>query len=270
MKLGINTYTYMWSIGFKGAAPKQPLTALGLLEKARELGVRVVQVGPNLPLDKLPAAELDAFVRQAGDWGIELELGTRGIEPEHVRLQVELARRIGATLLRTIPEVGGQAPPTADIPSLMRQSLPLLESAGVRLGLENGKIPAAELRDVIEQVASPYVGVILDTVNSLAVPEGWRHVTETLAPYVNCLHLKEFIVQRAWHMMGFTVEGRPAGQGQLDVPWLLRTLETSGARGYNVILESWPPEQKTLEESIVLEQAWAVESVGYLRRYIKD
>ena len=38
MKLGIGTYTYMWSIGFPGAAPDAPMRAMGLLEKARELG----------------------------------------------------------------------------------------------------------------------------------------------------------------------------------------------------------------------------------------
>ena len=66
-------------------------------------------------------------------------------------------------------------------------------------------------------------------VNSLAVPEGWRYVTEILAPYTVCLHHKEFTVQhRAWHMMGFIVEGRPAGQGLLDTRWLLDTLDKTG------------------------------------------
>jgi hypothetical protein len=39
---------------------------------------------------------------------------------------------------------------------------------------------------------------------------------------------------------------------------------------YNVILELWPPEQDSLDKTIELEQAWALESVPYLRRYIKD
>ena len=45
MKLGIGTYSYMWAIGFDGARPASPMTAMALLEKARELGVRVVQYG---------------------------------------------------------------------------------------------------------------------------------------------------------------------------------------------------------------------------------
>jgi len=113
------------------------------------------------------------------------------------------------------------------------------------------------------------VGNVLDTVNSLAVPEGWKHVAQTLAPLTIGLHLKDFVVKRVWHMMGFTVEGKPAGTGQLDIPWLLDTLQAAGAR-FNVILELWPPYQGSLQATIDLEHAWAVESIPRLRRYIQD
>jgi sugar phosphate isomerase/epimerase len=253
----------MWSIGFEGAAPAAPMTARGLLAKARELGVKVVQIGPNLPLDQLPEQELEAVFQQARDWGIELEIGTRGLDRAHLGRQLALARRAGATLLRTIPEGA------ADIGASLRAVLPDLEDAGVRLALENGKIPAAVLRRVLESIGSPWLGITLDTVNSLAVPEGWKEVAATLAPYTMCLHVKDFLVQRVWHMMGFTVEGRPAGQGQLDLPWLLATLQAAGVSP-NAILELWPPEQAGLEATIALEQQWAVESVSYLRKYIPD
>jgi len=269
MKLGIGTYCYMWSIGFKGAEPAKPLTALDLLGKARELGVQVVQMGPNLPLDGLPEAEVDRFARQAQAWQIEVELCTRGLETDHLQRQVALAQRLGARVLRTIPELGGQAIEARVVPAYLRAILPMLEGAGIRLGLENGKIPAVDLRWALEQVASPWFGIVLDTVNSLAIPEGWKHVAEILAPYTICLHVKEFIVQRVWSMMGFAVEGRPAGKGQVDVPWLLGVLRAAGV-DCNVILELWPPEQKTLQETIALEQAWVVESIQYLRQYIKD
>jgi sugar phosphate isomerase/epimerase len=269
MRLGINTYTYMWSIGFEGARPENPMTAVGLLEQARRLGVKVVQVGPNLPLDKLTGPELDTFCDRAREWEIELELGTRGLEFDHLAAQVALCKRIGATLLRTIPEIGGRMPSTPEITASLRAILPVLEREGVRLGMENGKIPAADLAQVVEETASPLCGIVLDTVNSLAVPEGWKQVAETLAPYTMCLHLKEFIVKRVWHMMGFLCEGRAAGQGQLDIPWLLEACRKS-RYDYNVIIELWPPEQKTLGETIALEEAWAVESVKFLRRHIPD
>ncbi len=269
MILGIGTYCYMWAIGFQGAQPEKPLTALGLLGKARELGVHLVQIGPNLPLNKLSDVDLSQFIRKASEWKIELELGTRGLETDHLNEQVLLARRIGGKLLRTIPEIDGKPMDYRDIPPYLRAILPVLEKENIKLGMENGKIPAKDLCWALDQVRSPYLGIILDTVNSLAVPEGWKYVAEVLALHTICLHHKDFTVQRVWNMMGFTVQGRPAGKGQLDTAWLLDTLKAAGAK-FNVILEVWPPEQKTLQETIDLEDAWVKESVPYLRTLIQD
>jgi sugar phosphate isomerase/epimerase len=277
MKLGINTYTYMWAIGFQGANPAYPdrasrpvapLTPLGLLEKARSLGLHLVQTGPNLPLDKLPDPELEQFIQAAHDWGIALELGTRGIDPAHLVRQVALARRMGATLIRTLPEIDGQyAREARQLLPVLAEIRPVLEREGVRLAVETGRLPAADLKAVLDEINSPSIGVVLDTVNSLAVPEGWRHVAATLAPHTLCLHYKDFVIKRAWHMMGFICEGTPSGQGQVDAAWLLETLHAS-PYDFNVIIEVWPPEQASLEETIQLEQRWAVESVPYLRQFI--
>lgn len=273
MKLGINTYTYMWAIGFenagKAARPAQPLTALGLLGKAQHLGVRLVQTGPNLPIDQLPAAEQAMFITAAVQAGIALEHGTRGLETGHLERQVALAQSMGASLLRTVPEIDGQNPPLWHIPPLLHAILPTLEGTGMRLGLENGRIPAADLRRMLDGIGSPHVGVVLDMVNSLAVPEGWREVTQVLAPHVMCLHFKDFIIRRHWSMMGFVCEGAPAGEGQLEIPWLFTTLAAS-PYDYNVIIELWPPEQATLEQTILLEQEWAERSVANLRQYIPE
>ena len=128
---------------------------------------------------------------------------------------------------------------------------------------------AMELAAALRATGSEFIGITLDTVNSLAIPEGTREVAEALAPWTHCLHVKDFLVRREWHMMGFRVEGRPAGQGQLDVPWLLAVLAKAGAR-CNAILELWPPEQASLQETVALEQRWAEESVGYLRGLIRE
>ncbi len=279
MKLGINTYTFMWSIGFKGpnpaypekeARPTQPLTALGLLQKARELGVRLVQTGPNLPLDKLPEAELEAFIQRARGWGIELELGTRGLDYDHLVKQIALAKRIGARLIRTLPEIGGSyATQGRLIPPAVSRIVPRLEQEGITLGIENGRTPASELRAALDEIDSPNVGVVLDMVNSLAVPEGWKDVTRALAPHTACVHYKDFTIRRAWHMMGFICEGVPSGKGMVQTEWLLDELRAS-RHEFNVIIELWPPEQATIDETAALEQAWAVESVGYLRQFIPN
>jgi sugar phosphate isomerase/epimerase len=246
------------------------MSGLGLLAKARDLGVRVVQIGPNLPLDRLSAAELESLVAQARQWGITLEVGTTGLEPKHLRRYLAITKRVGATLLRTVPDVAGGNPPTmAQIADQLGSIVPDLEASGVSLAIENYKVPVVDLRRLLEALDSPWVGICLDTVNSLAVAEGTEVVTKTLAPYTKCLHVKDFIIQRAWHMMGFIVEGRPAGKGQLNIPWLLDSLRCAGVSP-NVILELWVPPQKTSPETVALEQAWAAESIEFLRQYIAD
>jgi sugar phosphate isomerase/epimerase len=147
--------------------------------------------------------------------------------------------------------------------------LPELGTAQVKLAMENGKIPAATLDQVLRSLASPWVGITLDTVNSLAIPEGTERVVKTLAPHTLCVHIKDFVVKRVWYMMGFVVEGKPAGQGQLDIPWLLEELRAAGADP-NAILELWPPQAENLEETMALEHVWAAESIPYLRRFIPD
>jgi 3-oxoisoapionate decarboxylase len=279
MKLGINTYTYMWSIGFKGpnpsfpdkeARPLQPLRAINLLEKAKSLGVSLLQTGPNLPLENLPEAELTTFIDTAHEWGISLELGTRGVDEFHLQRMVPLAKRMGARLIRTLPEIGGKYTTSPDpLVKEVCKSLPLLEAEGIKLGIENGKMPAKDMADAMEAIGSQQVGVVLDMVNSLAIPEGWKYVTEILAPYSVCVHYKDFNINRAWHMMGFICEGTPAGRGMVETEWLLDQLSVS-QHNFNVIIELWPPEQANLEDTIAMEQAWAQESVLYLRRYITD
>jgi sugar phosphate isomerase/epimerase len=269
----------MWSIGFKGpnpafpnheARPSHPLSAMGLLERARSLGVRLVQTGPNLGFDRLSRAEQEKVIGKAGEWGIELESGTRGLDYEHLQAQVELAKRMGARLIRTLPEVGGQyAVDSRRILPAVRRILPVLEGEGIQLAIENGRTPAADLRAALDEIGSPYVGVVLDMVNSLAVPEGWKEVTRLLAPHTMCLHYKDFTIKRAWHMMGFICEGMPAGQGIVDTGWLLDELKAS-PHDFNVIIELWPPEQPTADQTAALELPWAEQSVAYLRKFIAE
>jgi len=250
----------MWAIGFAGAEPAEPLTARGLIAKARELGVGVVQFGPNLRFGP-------ADCQFAREQGLELEIGAVSLDLEG---QIAQARAAGASLLRTVlQEEGPLGIPLEEIEKRLRSLLPLLEEHQVRLALENSIIPARQMRALMESIGHPALGVTLDTANSLAISEGWRHVLAELAPFTFCLHLKDYHVRREWHRMGFRVEGRPAGLGQLDIPHLLDALRRAGARP-NVILELWTPQQATLAETIALEDRWARQSILYLRTLIKE
>jgi 3-oxoisoapionate decarboxylase len=269
MKLGIGSYTYMWSIGVPGAEPSAPMSALDLLGKAREFGVEAVQYGPNLSLIDVTEAELAEVIHRAREWEIDIEIGMRGWESDQVRRHLGLCRCTGATLLRTVLayQVSELSTSEEELLAVCTRLAPELAAARVCLAIENSSIPASLMARVLDAVDSPWLGITLDTVNSLAIPEGTEHVARSLARRVRCLHVKDFVVERAWHSMGFTVEGRPAGQGQLDIPWLLDLLQREGATG-NAILELWVPRRGTIDETIALEHSWAAESIPYLRSFI--
>jgi 3-oxoisoapionate decarboxylase len=270
MRLGISSYTYSWAVGVPGYPPADPLRPLDILKKARELGVRVVQIIDNLPLLPIPPAELDAFRQRAEETGISLEVGTRGVQPEQMRTYLGLARRLGSSIVRTMTETDDQKPSAEEVVANLREVLPEYEQARVYIAIENhDRLSVRVLARILERLGSPYAGVCLDTVNSFGALEGVEIVVDTLAPWVVNLHVKDFWIQRYSHQMGFTIEGRPAGRGRLNVPWILDRLSQAG-RDPNAILEVWTPMEATLPETIAKDASWAKASVEYLRTLIPE
>ena len=270
MKLGISSFTYAWAIGIPGYLPERPMTAVELLCRVSELGVKLVQVADNLPIDQLSGAELAAFGRLAADLNVSIELGARGIGVGHLRTYLRLAERLRSPVLRVVIDTADHHPAESEIIDTISAIIPEFERAQVCLAIENhDRFKAETLAGFLKQIDSEYVGNCLDTVNSFGALEGPEVVVETLAPWAVSLHVKDFAVFRPRHHGGFTIEGRPVGRGRLDVPWLLERLRSYG-RDPNAILEQWPPVGATLADTIATEHAWAVESVEYLRQFIPE
>lgn len=270
MRLGIGSYTYTWAVGVPGHLPAQPMGARDLLERARRLGVGVVQIADNLPLHRLPTAELEELDRRAGELGISVEVGTRGIDPKHLACYIELAARLRSPILRVVVDTGDHHPDEEEIVKIVGGVVPELRNAGICLAIENhDRFPVRVLRQIVEKIGSDCAGVCLDTVNSFGALEGPETVIETLGPWTVNLHVKDFSIERVSHAMGFVVEGKPAGSGRLNVPRLLERLRAFG-RDPNAILELWTPPGETLEATIAREAEWAEDSVRYLRSLIPE
>ena len=270
MKLGISSYSFPWSVGVKGYPPEAPMTALDLLAAAQEHGVGLVQIADNLPLHRLRKDELGRVKDRVFELGIEIELGTRGLDPERLDTYIGLASYLGASILRTVTDTADHRPDREEIVESIGAMLPRLKRAGVVLAVENHeRLAAAALADIVQRLASPSVGICLDTTNSFGALEGPDVVVDTLAPYVVNLHVKDFTIRRFEYSMGFIIEGCPAGQGRLHIPRLLETLSRR-ARAFNVIVEHWPPPEATVEATVSKEKAWVGQSVGYLRGLIPD
>jgi 3-oxoisoapionate decarboxylase len=271
VRLGISTYAFTWSVGVPGyPAPSQPWTVFDVLARAHDLGIRVVQIADNIPLHAMPDEERARLKADAEARGIALEIGTRGIRTPHLRTYLALAAYFASPILRVVMDTDDHHPSIAEAADLIRGVMPEFEAAGITLAVENhDRFRAHELIDLMERIDHPRVGICLDTVNSFGALEGPEVVVAALGPYVVNLHAKEFVVQRAPHKMGFSVFGAPAGQGMMNLPWLLDTLSRYG-RDYSTIIESWPAPEATVDESAAKEQRWAQESTTYLRTLIKD
>ena len=270
MRLGISSWTYTWAIGVPGHPPERPMDAMGLLARAAELGVRVVQFADNLPLDQLSSPELDAFERRASELDVRVEVGTRGIGHDNLRTYLQLAERLESSILRVVIDTADHQPDVDEVVDIIKAIIPEFERGGVCLAIENhDRFKAKTLAGIVERIGSQHVGICLDTVNSFGALEGPEVVLEALGPLVVNLHVKDFAIFRANHLMGFAVEGRPAGQGRLNVPWLLEELFGLGLDP-NAVLELWTSPEETLSATIAKEDAWAVKSVEYLRTLIPD
>lgn len=270
MRLGLSSWAFAWAVGVPGSEPEHPLTAVGLLRRADTLGVRLVQFADNLPLHRLSSTELDEVEVEARRLEIAIEVGTRGISRENLETYLELARRFSSPILRVVLDTSAQQPAPEEVVSLLRPLVNAFERAAVTLAIENhDRFPCRTLVDIIRRLESRNVGICLDTVNSFGCLESPDVVVSELGPYTVNLHVKDFKIRRPSHSMGFLIEGAPAGQGRLDVPWVLRTLKEMG-RDVNAILEQWPSPEASLDQTIAKESRWAEESVRYLRTLITE
>lgn len=270
MRLGIGSYTYAWAVGVPGYLPERPMTALDLLGRADQLGVGVVQICDNLPLDAMSELQLNEVEQFGQELGVSIEVGTRGIAPETLDRNLELAVRFRSPILRVVIAAEQHHPSPDEVPALLRPILGPLEKAAVCLAIENhDRYSAREFREIIARLDSPQVGICLDTVNSFGALEGPEVVVTTLAADVVNLHVKDFVIHRAGHNLGFVIEGCPAGQGRLNVPWILEQIQESPRRP-NAILEQWPAPESTIQATIEKEDRWAQQSIGYLRQLIPN
>lgn len=270
--LGIGSYALAWAVGVPRPeyAPAHPMDVMAFAQRAVDLGVHLIQIADNIPLHTLSASQMDALEAFARGNGLAIEVGTRGIAPSHLQTYIGLAQRFGSPILRVVVDTATDHPEPDDIVHTLKGMLPAFERAGVTLAIENhDRFKAHTLAQIVRDIGSPRVGICLDTVNSFGALEGPHVVVEQLGPFVVNLHVKDFKIYRANHNMGFLLEGTPAGQGMLNVPWLLDTLHGMG-RTFNAILELWPAPESTIEATIAKEAAWTQESVTYLRTLIKD
>lgn len=265
MRLGLSSYTYTWAVGVPGHEPARRMGAGDLVRRAADSGLACVQIADNLPLEAMSDRERRDLRTLAQELGVAVEVGARMLTAERLAALVDVAVFFHSPILRFVIDGPSYQPSVDEVVDVVRAALPRLREAGVRLAIENhDRLKASEFRAIVESSDPEWVGICLDSVNSLGAGESVREVVAALAPLTLNLHLKEFTVARVFHKMGFVVEGLPAGRGMLDIPWLLGEIRRHG-RCQSAILELWTPPVDTIDATVAREAEWAEESLRFLR-----
>ena len=268
MRLGFSSFTIPWAIGGIEAEHPVSMTAFDLLERAHELKTDVLQIADNLPIGGLSEQELLRLKALADGYSISLEVGTRGIQSENIANFLRIAQILGSPILRVVIDSKGHEPAIPEIVQLLKPFEAKFKEAKIKLAIENhDRLTCAEFNEIIDRVGSDWVGICLDTVNSLGAVEAPNTVIPALAPRAINVHMKDFEIVRTNGQMGFTVRGTALGQGRLDVAGVIAAVGGT-SREITAVIELWTPRQESYEETVALENKWALESVEYLRKSI--
>jgi sugar phosphate isomerase/epimerase len=269
MKLGISSYTYTWGVGVPGSMPADPLSAFDLIGRASLSGLSLVQVADNLPLEFWSAEHLFDLYSYAEKKNISIEMGGRGLTPEHTIQCLKTAIALHSPILRMVIDGAGFEPDLKSVISIIKELQPEFESYKICLAIENhDRFKAREFEKIVQSIGSEWVGICLDSVNSMGAGEGFEEVSRILLPYTINLHIKDFTIRRVSHKMGIIIEGSPAGKGMLSIKDTVESLKNLN-RCRSAILELWTPPEKDIEDTIMKEEKWADESIDYLKKLIK-
>ncbi|WP_423183178.1 sugar phosphate isomerase/epimerase family protein [Arthrobacter sp. NyZ413] len=261
-RIGLSSYAFFWQLS---DAVSAPLSIHDALERTAAMGVDLFQICDYTPLEHMSDDELGAVRATADNHGITLEIGTKGIRPEHLRRFLHIARILGADLLRTMFNVPGHTPNNDEATAIFTEVLPEFEAAGVRIAVETyEQVPTERILDVIRAVDSPYLGICSDPANTVAALEMPRQVIDAVEPYVLNMHIKDFAFSRKQGWVGFTYSGAPLGEGLLDYDYMAEKIQPK-QRNINQIVEHWLPWQDTETDTIRLENQWTKQSLDYLR-----
>ncbi len=250
MKLSMS----MWSVVAAVQAGRMDLT--GFIEFAAEQDVAGVELldffwgdaEREIPKAKeqVAAAGLEIAVYAASNNFVQPDADARRQEIADLKRNVDIALELGVDTMRVFSgdarDGVSQEQGTAWILEGLSASAAYAESRGLTLALENhGRFAGRsdQVRDIIEQIASPALRANLDTGNFLLVGQDPVAAARELAEYIVLVHLKDMRVADAdetGHRFeipdGTVLTGSAVGDGLVDLPAVLDLLRDAGYAGW--------------------------------------
>lgn len=264
MVLGLDSYSHHLAF-------ERHMDLFSFIDKVSEYELAGFQIDPmhlaSCDREYLKAVREEAKVRR-----LFIEHGMSGVNPADIERNVGVCHILGASILRTF--IGfNRYSRTTDVRKELataRERLLLgmdaLESSGVKLAIENhGDLLSEELVCLVEDLASPNVGICLDVGNSLCVLENPLEAARRMIPFVVSVHFKDYAMVGT--PSGCKLVGAPLGQGVLPLQELYRVI-VDEAPVTRLILEI-PLECGHGEKQVQEREETAIrESVRYCREIL--
>jgi sugar phosphate isomerase/epimerase len=92
-----------------------------------------------------------------------------------------------------------------------------------------------ELRDLMQEIDSPYLGVIFDVGNTIGTLNDPTEAAEILGPYIVATHYKDFAIEEVAKGFRFTMV--PLGTGSLNLPEITQRLHKYLKPGMGISIE---------------------------------
>lgn len=222
--LGLDSFSYYLHWRWGGQ------TIDTLLDRIAALGLCALQININGPRHRaLTGTTVEHWQRvgaRARDLGITLEVASGGIDPSKLRLVLELARHLGAEVVRTTVNETGSAGVIAKAASALGQVAPEYEELGIDLAIENHEdLTAAQVVELIERIDSPAVGAVYDSGNSIPFYQDPVEEARLLAPHVRTTHIKDHVLVQTED--GVWSAGTPLGAGRIPLKAIVDILRTA-------------------------------------------
>jgi 3-oxoisoapionate decarboxylase len=231
-KLGVDLYSLR----------SQGWSAFECLEYCAAQGVAVVHFSEIGFLGGLEENHLRQVRARAEALGLQMEIGMRSICPtsnlfdasqgaaeEQLSLMIQAARIAGSPLVRAV--MGNRYDRRGSVPigvhientvRVLRAVRSRAQDAGVRIAIENhgGDMRASELKMLIEEAGTDFVGACLDSGNLLMTLDVPLAALDMLAPYVLTSHVRDSHIWRT--PQGVAVRWPRMGEGNVGIREYLR------------------------------------------------
>ena len=215
--------------------------AIQLLDFAAAQKLDTIQFsGPDY-YESLEPAYLQKVKDHAARLGIVVESGANSICPsssgydksrgdavEYVRLSLRVAKAVGATIIRCYLGSGsdrrGTIPIEGHIENIVRTLKAVRSEAldlRIKFAVENhaGDLLAREMKTLITEAGTDFVGSCLDTGNPVWMAEDPLLTMEVLGPYAITTHIRDSVVFE--HPRGAAVQWVALGDGSIDLKKLM-------------------------------------------------